>query len=163
MWTESSMGLALARAVQADRLAGVERWRNVRAARRVQGRTRRPGTFERLRARRDLAGWLTVTGELVAGLGPDELACRRPALRALVDELLAAGRDADLDLNLDLQEDDDPIVLARALSWLAGRTAGTSIPLSRTRQRRLARAVRRLTFAELSGRAEAATDLRSAA
>jgi hypothetical protein len=161
MWTESSMGLALARAIQADRLAGAQRWRNARSARRVPGRIRRPDTFDRAGAHRDLAAWLTSTGELVAVLGPDELVRRRRALRVVVDELLAAGRDAELDLDLD--GEDDPIVLARALGWLAGRTAGRSIPLSRTRRRRLARSVRRLTLSELSGRAETAPDLRSAA
>lgn len=154
MWIQSLDVTAVVRAIQADRLAEAEKWRQASAARRISTPAR---------ARRELAGWLTLAGEVVADLDPCELEHRRPALQAVVDELLACGQEAGLELAVQVDEDDDPLVLARTLGWLAGRTAGTAVPLARSRRRRLARAVRRLAVGSESYLEVGSGDLRCAA
>lgn len=154
MWIQSLDMTAVVRAIQADRRAEAEQWRQATAARR--GSTSG-------RAGHELASWLTLAGEVVADLDPCELEHRRPALQAVVDELLAGGRDAGLDLAVHVDEDDDPLVLARTLGWLAGRTAGTAIPLSRLRRRRLSQVVRPLAAGLESYLEVGSGDLRCAA
>lgn len=146
----SGPDLTLAVALHHERIAAARRHRVVNQARRAHKERETDATRQRrastapsdgpIQSPRDprLAHWLIRVGDVVAHYPIAELdGHRRPALGALVDELLNAARARGADVPSNAVAEDSAVVLLRTLGRLAASTAGRSFPVSRRRARAL--------------------------
>lgn len=135
----SGPDLTLAVALHHERIAAARRHRVVNQARRAHKERETDATRQRrastapsdgpIQSPRDprLAHWLIRVGDVVAHYPIAELdGHRRPALGALVDELLNAARARGADVPSNAVAEDSAVVLLRTLGRLAASTAGRS-------------------------------------